>query len=134
VTVTQPTFTELKITYHTYQPFINNYNKVGGNLTNCWYKITDRWIHGHGLKQSISFTSSNAQDFKRNGLSLQQGSASMLWHINLLFLTESKLKQTQIIYFHRILYPLTEEEYLHLFKRNTTQCICWGVGLPGKMT
>jgi len=40
----------------------------------------------------------------------------------------------QIIYFHRILYPLTEEEYLHLFKRNATQCICWGVGLPDKIT
>jgi hypothetical protein len=59
---------------------------------------------------------------------------SMLWHTNILFLTESKLKQIKIINFHRILYPLTEEEYLHLFKRNATQCICWGVGLPDKIT
>jgi hypothetical protein len=52
--VTEPTFTELKPTY---QPFVNNYNKVHRNLTNCWHNITDRQIHGHGLKQSIPFTS-----------------------------------------------------------------------------
>jgi hypothetical protein len=48
---------------------------------------------------------------------------------------ESKLKQIQIICFHRILYPLTEEQNVHLFKRNATQCsICWGLGLPDKIT
>lgn len=65
---------------------------------------------------------------------LQEGSISMLCHINQLFLLESSLNQIQIIYFHTILYLLTEEGYLYLFIRNAIQCICWCTGLPEKIT